>query len=95
MLPAAVTIRANELGEQAWSRVEPLLSLRANEKEYIVAIHRGDIMLDLLFPDDAEEAARLARHPAILWKIENVRAYRARIGQSPNNREPRKESEMD
>jgi len=85
MLSGAVTVRANELSERAWSRVEPFLSLSANEREYVAAIHRGDLRLDLLFPDDAEEAARLARHPAILWKIENVRAYRSRMRQSPNN----------
>ena len=95
MLPASMVVRAIELRERAWARVEPLLSLSANEREYIAAIHRGDLRLDLLFPDDEGEAARLGRHPAILWKIENVRAYCSRMRQSPNHRERGKELEMD
>jgi predicted nucleotidyltransferase component of viral defense system len=78
MLSAAVTLRPDELAELAWSRVGPLISLEAHEEEYITAIHRGDLRLDLLFPDDAAESARLALHPAILWKLENVRAFHSR-----------------
>jgi predicted nucleotidyltransferase component of viral defense system len=70
--------RADALLEQAWLRMEPLLSLETHEQEYIAAIQRGELRLDLLFPDDASEAIRLAEHPAIQWKIANVRAFRAR-----------------
>jgi len=32
----------------------------------------------LVFGDDREAAQRLATHPAVLWKVSNVRAYLAR-----------------
>ena len=94
MLSNSVTVRADELVERAWMKVEPLLTLGANETEYVVAIHRGDLRLDLLFPNDAKEAERLAHHPAIRWKIENVRAFRSRMGKSPKDREPDRDLEM-
>jgi len=95
MLSNFVAVSADELGKRAWEKVEPLLNLRPNENKYIAAIHEGDLRLDLLFPDDGEEAQRLAYHPAILWKIENVRAFRSGMRKSPKDREPRKELEMD
>jgi hypothetical protein len=57
------------------------LSLHTHEEEYINAIHRGDLHMELLFPDEPAEAVRLAGHPAILWKLENVRSYRSRKNQ--------------
>jgi hypothetical protein len=29
---------------------------------------------DLLFPDDPEYTGRIASHPALLWKITNIRS---------------------
>jgi hypothetical protein len=78
MLSGSASYRADKLLEQAWSRVEPLLSLEANEQEYVAAVQRGELRLDLLFPDNAAEATRLASHPAIQWKIANVQALRSR-----------------
>lgn len=95
MLSANANIAAADLVERAWQRLAPLVSLSATEKEYFSSIQRGNLRLDLLFPDDAEEAARLARHPAIQWKIENVRAYRSRVKGIPNVGAPAMELEMD
>lgn len=75
MLSSASIIRPDELAEKAWSKAASLISLQSHEAEYINAIHRGDLHLDLIFPNDAAEAARLSGHPAILWKLENVRSY--------------------
>jgi hypothetical protein len=66
---------ASELKEQAWSVMEPLVTLDDAEREYIDRVHAGELLPDLLFPDDEELANRLARFPALLWKIENVRRY--------------------
>lgn len=44
----------------------------------MAAVQRGELKPELLFPDDPEEAGRLAAHPAILWKIQNVQSYLAR-----------------
>ncbi len=66
---------ASELKEQAWSVVEPLVTLDNEEREYIDRVHAGELSPELLFPDDVELANRLIRYPALLWKIENVKRY--------------------
>jgi predicted nucleotidyltransferase component of viral defense system len=75
MLSSPDIIRPDELAEKAWSEAAQLISLQSPEVEYIDAIHRGDLFLNLLFPNDAAEVARLSGHPAILWKLENVRSH--------------------
>lgn len=76
-LATGVPPRPDDLVERAWAKVGPLLSLKGHEEAYLTAIDRGELRPELLFPDDAEEAARLAGHPAILWKLKNVRAHLA------------------
>ncbi len=66
---------ASELKEQAWSVMKPLVTLDDTEREYIDRVHAGELLPELLFPDDEELASRLARYPALLWKIENVRQH--------------------
>jgi predicted nucleotidyltransferase component of viral defense system len=75
VLPENITINAEDLAEKSWSQVEPLMSLKSHEKEYIDAIHRGELKLDLLFHNNEKEIALLGKHPAILWKLENVRMH--------------------
>ena len=69
---------AIELKEQAWSVMEPLVTLDDAEREYVDRVHAGELSPALLFPDDEELADRLLRHPVLLWKIENVRRYLSR-----------------
>ena len=69
---------ASELKEQAWSVMEPLVTLDETEREYIDRVHAGELSPELLFPDDEEMASRLARSPALLWKIENVKRHVSR-----------------
>ena len=52
------------------------MSLQSHEKEYLDAIQRGELRLDLLFHNNEKEIALLGQHPAILWKLENVRMHR-------------------
>ncbi len=66
---------ANELKQQAWSVMEPLVTLDDTEREYIDRVHAGELSPELLFPDDEELANRLTRYPALLWKIENVKRH--------------------
>lgn len=68
----------SELKEQAWSVVAPLVSLDEAEREYVDRVHAGELLPALLFPDDGDLADRLSRHPALLWKIENVRRHLSR-----------------
>ncbi|MEW8352593.1 MAG: nucleotidyl transferase AbiEii/AbiGii toxin family protein [Candidatus Thiodiazotropha sp.] len=69
---------ASELKEQAWLVMEPLVTLDEAEREYVDRVHAGELSPELLFPDDEELADRLARHPVLLWKIENVKRYLSR-----------------
>jgi predicted nucleotidyltransferase component of viral defense system len=78
LLAAAREVRAAELVGAAWSRLAPLLALTHEEREFVEKLHRGDLDLSLLFPDDAEEAERLAGHPALRWKAQNARSHQDR-----------------
>jgi hypothetical protein len=75
MLAAAVGPRSTDLLERAWAKVAPLVSVEGPEEAYLAAIHQGEARTELLFPNDAAEAARIAEHPAILWKVANVHAH--------------------
>ena len=76
VLPEQTAIRAEELAEKSWSQVETLMALQSREREYIYAIQRGELRLDLLFHKNEKEIALLGNHPAILWKLDNVWRHR-------------------
>lgn len=76
VLPENTPTNAEDLAEKSWSRVESLLSLQSHEKAYIDAIQHGDLRLDLLFHNNEKDIEQLGKHPAILWKLENVRKHR-------------------
>lgn len=78
MLAVAVPPRADDLVKRAWVVVEKFMTLRPNEEAYIASIERGELHPELLFTDDPESAKRIEKHPAILWKVANVRAHLAR-----------------
>ncbi|MEJ2111774.1 MAG: nucleotidyl transferase AbiEii/AbiGii toxin family protein [Acidobacteriota bacterium] len=78
MLSTALKPNAGKLIEKAWARSVPLLKLENHEEEYIDAVQEGILRLDLLFPGNLEEAERLFFHPAIQWKIQNVKSYQSR-----------------
>jgi hypothetical protein len=78
MLAVAVTPRPDDLVKRAWAVVGKFLKLRPNEEAYLASIERGELRPELLFADDPEAAQRIAEHPAILWKVANVRAHLAR-----------------
>jgi predicted nucleotidyltransferase component of viral defense system len=76
VLPEQTTIEAGDLAEKSWSQVRSLMSpLQPHEREYIDAIQRGELRLDLLFRNDEKEIILLGKHPAILWKLDNVRRH--------------------
>jgi predicted nucleotidyltransferase component of viral defense system len=89
MLATNVPIPSRELVKSAWEVVGRFLSLTPNEEEFIAAIQRGELRPERLLPDDAEEVERIANHPAIRWKIANVRAH---LAKSDKKREARKPS---
>jgi hypothetical protein len=69
------TLQVSDLIERAWKVVKMFLPLGKNEQDYIHAIQEGKVRSDLLFPEDSEETTRMAAHPAILWKVANVREH--------------------
>lgn len=68
---------AAELKDKAWSVAAPLIDVDEVEREYIDRAHAGELRPELLFTDDAPLVERLQRHPALLWKIENVKRHRS------------------
>jgi len=77
-LVAVAVPSAHELVERAWAVVGPLLSLEASERDYLEAIQRGELRPEILFPANPEQAARIAAHPAIQWKMQNVQIHKNR-----------------
>jgi predicted nucleotidyltransferase component of viral defense system len=75
MLAATETLRSADLIDRAWAVVEQLLPLGPNEEEYIAGIQRGVLLPQLLFPGRSEDAKTISEHPAIQWKILNVRKH--------------------
>jgi hypothetical protein len=65
------------------AEISRFLTLKPNEASYISSIERGEVRPEMLFMDDLEAAQRLAEHPAILWKVANVRAHLK--GRRPEN----------
>ncbi|MGA9752486.1 MAG: nucleotidyl transferase AbiEii/AbiGii toxin family protein [Acidobacteriota bacterium] len=75
MLIAGEAPNRPALIEAAWGFAARFVTLAANEEAYLAAIGRGELALEHLFPSAPPEAARLAHHPALLWKITNVREH--------------------
>lgn len=71
--PAGVT--GSSLIDAAWPVVAPLVALTESEVGYYTALAAGELRTDLLFPTDLAEAQRIASHPALLWRVANVRQH--------------------
>jgi hypothetical protein len=82
MLSAGQRPDAQDLAARAWRAVAPLVHLSPAEAAYFAAIDEGDLRLDLLFPDVPAEAARLSLHPALQWKLANLKQRPQRRGGS-------------
>ena len=85
LLPTLVAGEApdpSDLVERAWSVVEPLLNVTADEAEFLAGIECGDYLPHLLGDPHVVE---LEEHPAIQWKLHNVREHLRRQagGRSP------------
>ena len=78
LLNVEIEPRAVDLIEKAWAVVGEFFDLSAEEKDYVESASHGDLRTELLFPGDAQEAMRIAAHPAIQWKINNVKAHTAK-----------------
>jgi len=78
MLAADAAPSADDLITNAWEAVGEFMAVKPNEEAYLAFVERGELRPELVFPDDPEAAQRIADHPAILWKLTNVRKHLAR-----------------
>ncbi len=75
MLIAGDKPSRQNLINSSWSVAGKFCKLAPKETEYVKAIERGELSLGLLFKSHCEEAFVLAQHPALLWKLANVREH--------------------
>jgi hypothetical protein len=75
LIAGSPSLNAKKLVHKAWAVVGPFLELTPHENEYLQKIQEGVLQPEILFPDALEESAKFAVHPAILWKITNVRSH--------------------
>ena len=64
-----------DLIDRAWDAVGHLLDLDSHKKEYLAAIYKGELRPELLFSEGSVEYRLIADHPAIGWKLANVRSH--------------------
>lgn len=77
MLAGRGPASASELVEQAWAAVGHLMDLDDAEREFVDRLQLGELRPELLFPDDALLADRVAQFPPLLWKVQNARKHKA------------------
>lgn len=75
-----------DLIDRAWDVMHQFLSLEPHEKEYIAGISRGALLLHLLFAPGSNDTKIITEHPAVLWKIQNVRNHLANRSEKRKDR---------
>jgi len=75
MLALGRSVEAGELVAGAWQRLGALLDLRQEETLYMNELAEGRLALEGLFEGDQEEIDRFVQHPALRWKVLNVRRH--------------------
>jgi len=78
LIGQAAPLQPSDLIERSWAVICPFMMLSDNEAKYIASIQHGELYPELIFTDDPEEIKRMALHPAVLWKLVNVRSHLAR-----------------
>jgi hypothetical protein len=78
LIGQSAPLQTSDLIERSWAVISPFMMFSDNEEKYIASIQRGELYPELLFADEPEEGQRMALHPAILWKLVNVRAHLVR-----------------
>ena len=86
MLASSEPPRSADLIDSAWAIVEQFLPLEPKEEEYIANIQRGNLLPQLLFTAGSEDAKKIGEHPAILWKVLNVRDHLKKPNKKGKNR---------
>jgi len=73
MLAPGSELDRDSLVDSAKRVLAPLLDLEPHHRAFVEALDRGDLRPDLIFPP--EDADRLARHPHLVWKVQNRRSH--------------------
>ena len=82
MLVAGERPEASALMERAAAAVKAAVQYPTEpEREYTERLQRGELCPEILLPGEPALAARLARHPALLWKAHNSRRHRGGGGE--------------
>ncbi len=76
LMTANTTIQAERLIREAWSVVRPMLDLNEEEQRYLSLMERGELHAECLYPHDPEMSSLIEAHPALQWKILNVRFHK-------------------
>lgn len=66
---------SDSLTENVWQAVASLMGPTDDEQQFVERLQKGELRLELLFPDDEETLRLLRAHPALLWKMENARKH--------------------
>lgn len=79
VIPAGQCPPVSKMLEAIRPLVEEVLTWDEGEKEYLDALlDEGEVRAQSLFKDDPSLAKRWEKHPAILWKAQNVREWRSK-----------------
>lgn len=78
MLMGGAQLRPNTLVKQSWEAISHLMALTEKEIRFITATQSGKLLPELLFLDFPETTLQVAAHPAIQWKLVNVRSHIAK-----------------
>jgi len=76
MIGGQAKVDREDLIDQAWKAVAPILVLDDSEREFIDRLQAGDLRLEVLIPEDAEMRERLEKWPPLQWKALNARKPR-------------------
>ena len=60
---------------KSWNVLKRFVTLTEQEKEFINWLHKGEIVPELLFPDDEQMRKKLLLNPPLLWKVMNAKRH--------------------
>ena len=84
-------LQTSDLIERSWAVMSPFMTLSDNEAKYLASIQHGELHPELLFAERPEEGQRMASHPAIQWKLVNVRRHLGREDAGAKARSPERD----
>jgi len=75
MLVGGIVLHIDTMLDQAWRVVESFVKLSPAEADYVTSVGLGELRPELLMPAHPELVSVLTRHPAIRWKLDNVKRH--------------------